>query len=310
MSVPDHVEFSAPVVVVGRPRSGTRLVARILRESGVFMGSDLILPQLDSFGWYQRFVVPLITSRFFPGLDQHADSPAFARFCEERLIDALATFCGSAAMPGTWGWKYGETLFVMPAVRRLFPRARFIHVIRDARDVCLSKGGYFQLTGPLGDPPGWGPPPLGDASPWAHLDQRPSYRDFCLATTCIGGAPQWPGVDVHDRVNLVANRFVVQVHSWLACVSSACHYGADLGTDYHELRYEDLCASPVAVARVLLDRLGLRLSDSAEAFLTQDVTVSRCRKWETARFSAREARDFQAAVRLARPLLRELGYEA
>ena len=52
--------------MIGRPHSGSRLIVSLLRESGVFMGADLIPDFQDSLGWYRQFVVPLVNSEFFP----------------------------------------------------------------------------------------------------------------------------------------------------------------------------------------------------------------------------------------------------
>src|SRR5207253_8507044 len=172
-----------PLVVVGRPRSGTRLVARLLGLNGVFMGADCSDGYLDSIAWYQRFVVPLVTSRFFPDWPAAGSDGEFEALVEDRLRDTWARYRGGGDPAGPFGWKYGETLFVMPLIARLFPGARFVHVVRDGRDVCLSRHGYFQLTGPPGDS---------------------SYRSFCRAVTFEDpGARRWRGLDLEDPRRLV-----------------------------------------------------------------------------------------------------------
>lgn len=57
---------AGPLVVVGRPRSGTRLVAQLLANAGVFMGADQSTSYRNSLSWFLRFSVPLITSAWFP----------------------------------------------------------------------------------------------------------------------------------------------------------------------------------------------------------------------------------------------------
>ena len=52
-------------------------------------------------------------------------------------VDAYARsqICG----PGPFGWKLGVSLFMMPMVLDAYPSARVVHLIRDGRDVMLSR---------------------------------------------------------------------------------------------------------------------------------------------------------------------------
>jgi hypothetical protein len=38
-----------------------------------------------------------------------------------------------------WGWKNPRSMYVLPLIARLFPRVRFIHLIRDGRDMATSE---------------------------------------------------------------------------------------------------------------------------------------------------------------------------
>jgi hypothetical protein len=257
-----------PIVVVGRPRSGTRMLAQILIDRGVFCG-DVSPGFLDSMSWCTRFVVPLVTSRWFPRWPAPKHDPSFDNFVGERIADTLERFfAGDRPKQDIWGWKFPETLFVMPLIHSYFPNAQFIHLIRDARDVVLSERGYFQLTAHHGNPPGW------------DLAEPTTFRDFCLALT-FGDptARRWNDVDLRDRLQLSEHRFTLQMLSWMHCVRTAREYGRTLGDHYLEVRYEDLCEDHSKVG-----------------------------KWRNTRFSNAEARDFERAVSLGAPLLAELGY--
>lgn len=288
---------AGPVVIVGRPHSGSRLLARAFLENGVFMGADLTGDFLDSWSWFQRFVVPLMTSPHFAGRDEEA----LLRLGRRRLADTLPRYLGGKRPEGAWGWKFCETLFVMPLLKRLLPGARFVHLVRDGRDVCLADNGFFQLTGMTAEPAGWDVPRV--------AGRRPTYRDFCLAVTFGGGGVRtWRGIDLEDRRHLVAHRYLLQMQSWVTCVTRARQLGALLGDDYVQVRYEDVCQAPVEEVRRLFGRLGLPVRPGVEAFLRREVRTGRMRKWESARLTLQERRDFEAAVALGGPLLEELGY--
>jgi hypothetical protein len=203
----------------------------------------------------------------------------------------------------------------MPVVKKLLPGVRFVHLIRDGRDVCLSDGGYFQLTGHHSDPPGWDPPPLGPAQRLAPAlsegRARPTFREFCLCVTF--GDPElsyWRGLDLGDRRHLTENRFLLQMQSWINCISYARRFGRELGNAYRELRYEDLCTHPVEEIRALFQSFDLPMRGEVETFLGHAVSRSQMRKWERVRLTIRETRDFANAVVLGSPLLNELGYVA
>lgn len=301
------IDRDDPVVVVGRPRSGTRVVAALLAEAGCFLGADLADRQLDSLSWYQRFVVPLVTSRFFPGWPE---DPELDLLVAERLRDTWPRYLGNRAMPRRWGWKYPETLFTLPLLLREFPQLRVIHLIRDGRDVCASRGGFFQATGPPADPPGWDPPelPVRACRPDA-AGARPRYREFSAAVTFgDAGASCWRGIDLADPVARLQNRFLIGMQAWAFAVRTGQAYGSLLGGRYREIRYEQLCADPAATTAGLLGWLGEPVTAARTEYAAGLVRLDRTGAWRRAVRTAGERRDFDAAVVFGADLLASLGY--
>jgi sulfotransferase family protein len=292
-----------PIVIVGRPHSGSRWLTQACLASGIFMGADLTPTFLDSLSWYQRFVVPLMLSRFFPTWEDQCNESSLRRLCLERLQDTLPRYCAGGVLNGPWGWKYCETLFVMPLIKLMLPGTRFVHIVRDGRDVALSDEGFFQLTGDHRDPDGWDPPAVGGV--------RPRFREFCVAATFgENGVRTWKGLDLEDRRVLVANRFLFQMHSWVTCVTRAAAYGALFPEDYLEVRYEDLCHDPVDQARRLFAWLRIPLRPQAISVFQKQVTPARIGKWRTCRMTVGEMRDFEKAVDHGRLVLNHMGYRA
>ena len=62
----DVAPVLGPIVVIGRPRSGSRLVARLLMDAGVFMGHRLSPESLDPLDLAYGMVAPVLCS---PGFD-------------------------------------------------------------------------------------------------------------------------------------------------------------------------------------------------------------------------------------------------
>jgi hypothetical protein len=258
------------------------------------MGADAYPEFLDSKSWYQRFVVPIVTAPGFPETAFVSLGQDMSRLVEERLNETLPRYWGAASRSQIWGWKYCETLFLVPLVKSLFPAARFIHIVRDARAVCLSNRGYFQLT--QGGPPR-------DWEPASNGRNHPSFLDFCtLVTFGKAGVRQWCGLDVGSPAVLAEHRFRIQVQSWVTCVTRARAYGELLPDDYYEIRFEDLCRDPAGKAKELFSWLDLPFRRPPE------LVAARMQSWRDARLSLREQRDFESASELAAPLLRLLDY--
>jgi hypothetical protein len=300
-------ERRGPVVVVGRPRSGTRLVAKLLEQSGYYLGADCTTGRLDSISWFQRFVVPLVTSRWFP---DWPDDHAADRFAEHLLEEVWPRFLGGRRLPARWGWKYPETLFVLPLIRRRFPELSVIHVIRDGRDVCQSRGGFFQATGPQADPPGWDP---GEVPEWARRTQaapaRPSYREFCDAVTFgDADAVTWRRIELDDPAARARNRFTIGMQAWAFAVGTAQAHGAALGPRYLEVRYEELCRDPRATATSLGQWLGSPLPVASLEGIVRRVWPPASTERSGRSLSARERRDLDGAAALHGDLLARLGY--
>jgi hypothetical protein len=292
-------------VVVARPHSGTRLLAGLFRAVGVFIGTHLTQPQLDSWSMHQRFVVPLLRVRLTAGADERQDA-ALDRVAAERFEAAWTEYAGGRAPLGPWGWKVCEAAFVMPAVRRLLPASVFVHVIRDGRDVVLTNRGYFQITAPTSDPPCWYPE--ANHGPTEH--GRLSYRDFSRLVTFGETTVQrhWNGIDLDDPRDVVRHRYTLQMKAWLTAVTWARRDSKRLDGGYHEVRYEDLCTCPIDVARDLFRRLGLAWSTEAATFLDRYAVSTNIGLWQRTQLPVQESRDFARAVSLGYPVLRECGY--
>ena len=133
----------SPIIIIGMGSSGTRLVVEILERCGIFMGGVLsqnefkepaiFFAGINAFTDAFRYLDPL------PGdWKQTVESKAqeVQRFVDEILPKeyAAAGYTG-----GKWGFKDPRNTFVLPLYIRSFPNSRVIHVVRDGRDVALTK---------------------------------------------------------------------------------------------------------------------------------------------------------------------------
>lgn len=118
-----------PIVVGGTGGSGTRLVARLLREMGVEMGGAVNESE-DAL-------------EFVPLLDRYIDAFISSGVVEmPRFRADLSAAMGRHALGmdpmQRWGWKNPRTIYLLPLLDRSIPGLTFIHVIRHGFDMALS----------------------------------------------------------------------------------------------------------------------------------------------------------------------------
>lgn len=113
-----------PVFILGMFRSGSTLVERILAaHSGVVSGGELgLLP-----GLVRRIAG-------YPETAATAD-PATLEAWRQVYLDGVRTARGGSGLVTD---KRPDNFLHIGLIKRLFPDARIIHTVRDARDVCLS----------------------------------------------------------------------------------------------------------------------------------------------------------------------------
>lgn len=153
-------DFQGPLFVVGMPRSGTKLLRGLLNEHsriGIPLNETEFLPHwIRSWaGWgalsepaaFERFYAEVTGSIYFVHrLEEHGQRISSADwragcdgdFSPQSVFEALIRHDAPAATGDIWGDKSPNYLAHLPLLRATFPSARFIHIIRDARDYCLS----------------------------------------------------------------------------------------------------------------------------------------------------------------------------
>lgn len=128
----DYVSEISPVIIGGCARSGTTLARVILDshknlccgpESGLFFRDDAGIQRLAN-----KFDVPLRKVR---SMAQRSNSRA--EFIE-KFFDFYARVCGKPR----WAEKSPRNVQTLDYVFGVFPKARFLHMVRDGRDVACS----------------------------------------------------------------------------------------------------------------------------------------------------------------------------
>ena len=144
-----------PVIIMGMHRSGTTLVARCLRDTGLFLGADL---QTEYESCFFISINEEVFRRANAGWDHPSPVGSLVAHDEtfRMTLAALRTDLVSApirrylglrryfrhrslsALDEPWGWKDPRNVFTLPLWLALFPEAKIIYVVRNGIDVAAS----------------------------------------------------------------------------------------------------------------------------------------------------------------------------
>jgi hypothetical protein len=244
-----------PHVIGATGGSGTRIVARIVRESGMYTGARLndYEDALDFGELSDRWINSYIPYRL-----RGEEVPPELRTKLGADLDSVLER-HAAAIPADargWGWKEPRSIYLVPFFRERMPSFRFLHFVRDGRDMALSD------------------------------NQQQLHKH---GSTVLDGRVSW-------------RRSVRSITLWSRIKRHAADHGESLLVDaYPRVRFEDLCAEPVATSSRIFEWFGLEGDvDGAAAAVRPPGTLGR---WRSARFGLPEK-----LTRTAEPALARFGY--
>ena len=269
----DLSSLGSPVVVFCKSHSGSRLLAQLIEGAGVYMGAhqNESSDSLDLLRLVQHLV-----EHYYPDFgplwnkdSRNLELPLTGMIARDVFADHLQGFAGAGTR---WGWKLCETLYVLPVIDFLFPDARYIHLIRDGRDVA-----FCNHTPP--DTPFW-------KKVYFNTDRMEIWRKYRLNYN-----------DYHRHCHLFN-----AVH-WVNSVRVGRDYGAMLRDRYLEVHYEDLCGDFGSQAKRILAHIGVTDDRATVKRLEQSVYSRSIGKHRLQR------RSMQSEVlQIEKSLLLELGY--
>ena len=123
------MEPGGPNIIGATGGSGTRAFARIVRLAGMYTGSQLNESEdAVPFGDYSdRWINAYLASGSAAVDEMRVD-------LRRLLAEHLADRDGAPA----WGWKEPRSIYLLPFFRDELPELRFVHVVRDGRDMAFS----------------------------------------------------------------------------------------------------------------------------------------------------------------------------
>jgi len=124
-----------PHIIGATGGSGTRVVARIVRHGGMFIGTNLNASEdaLDFGDYSDRWINVFLASQM--SAMSPSSRAAMLQDLQQILEKHLAPLHPTAR---AWGWKEPRSIFLLPFFHSQFPQLKFLHVIRDGRDMAYS----------------------------------------------------------------------------------------------------------------------------------------------------------------------------
>lgn len=295
--------------IVGSPRSGTTVLGEIL---------DLH-PQIAH--WYEPYFVYDRYFRFAED-DRRTASDATQEVTDylRREVIAFQNFKkGSIVID-----KSPRNSLKIPFLRKIFPEAKFVHLLRDGRDVTLSLSREWQTRRSLVE----GQNNFGAKVEtfWRYLSRQPMLRHKLQAAMFqignplsvfsdrlsgaravrrwngrVGFGPQFP--DWEDIIDTVPE-LTFNAMQWQACVQTILEDTQDLDSSHLlTMRYEDFLNTPMETLGTLLEFLELNIVSELSDNMPK-IKSGNYNKWVKA-FSPDEKQSIGPTIN---PLLLELGY--
>ncbi len=184
-----------PIVIGASGGSGSRLLCRLAIELGVDMGRPLneALDALAFVPFYEATINPILstTRRVDYGLqDIASDAREKALAMFQRCLNNHQRYSA------LWGFKNPRSLLVLPFLETALPGFRFIHLLRDGRDIALSENqnqmrkhfgallGADQRRSPAVDSARFWAKANREANAWANANLGERYYLLKLETLC------------------------------------------------------------------------------------------------------------------------------
>jgi len=257
-----------------RGHSGGRLLCEIFQRNGVQMGqvSDERKDTLF-FSIEQPQLRQIISNAFsYPDADI-----ATKQYFQDLMRQCIQTYItvDKIDVKYPFGWKHGISLFAMPVLLDAFPTSKAIHLIRDGRDVMLSR-----------------------------LNARISnLHDSINRLVVFGNAAieQYEGQPL-DATTIEKYRDELELWHWVTAVNYGL-IGRNYPERYIEIYYEKLCQYPVKTCERLFEFLEIPFKSEVKDWLEHKVYIHRIAKWREL-----SPEQLKRVDSIAGDLLKQLGY--
>ena len=129
--------MSGPLVIGATGGSGTRVIARLARHAGYDLGRNLNEAEdaLEFYSFHEKWINPFVSAERRGKALGKSDAEQMEREFQTALERHHPA---NLRTEKQWGWKAPRSIYLLPFLHRQLPSLKFIHVLRDGRDMVLS----------------------------------------------------------------------------------------------------------------------------------------------------------------------------
>jgi Sulfotransferase family len=259
---------SSPIIIIGAGRSGTNMLRDVLVQ----------LPGVKTWPCDEVNYIWRHGNRNF-ATDEFTRSMATPKI--KRYIRNAFGWVERAYQADVVVEKTCANSLRCSFVHEVVPEAKFIHLVRDGRDVCISAGERWQASLDI--------PYLARKARFVPASDLLYYASRYIANRIYRVAsgkkrlavwgPKFSGIEDAFREHSLAEACAIQ---WQYCVRSAVRQLSELPHhQVHTLRYEDLTSKPVEQLAAVLSFLQIDYTHDHLAELTKGVNNKSVGRWKS-----------------------------
>jgi len=245
-----------PYVIVCRAHSGGRLLSESFIRNGIQMGN--VHPDTKDTKSFAVRGNDIIRECIESSFEYYKIEHAHKLHLQQKMISCINTFVKNEIpfSDQPFGWKFGETLFTAPVLLDAVPTAKVIHLIRDGRDVMLSR------------------------IP-ARFDPNRFHEKFNkLIIFGDSDINYFKGHSLNEE-NIENMRTELEFLHWKTVVEYSKMVRQNVGSDrYLEIKYEDLCCHPVTTIQKVFDFIDVPTKQVALDWISENASTDRIGKWK------------------------------
>jgi len=244
--------MQGPYPIFCRGHSGGRLLCEVFIRNGIEMGYHKDERNDTKYFSVKNTIIREIVMNsmhyYSSSNEQKQYFQNLMKQCVDQFIKQQVQRWFSPKRP--FGWKMGTTLFTMPVVLDTFPDAKVIHLIRDGRDVMLSRNNsrFKNINDPLNKLVIFGN---------ALTD---NYEGHALTP---------------ETINTYRNE--LEMLYWVTAVSYGIK-GRKYDDRYLEVKYEDICTDPLQTIQKIFDFLEIPFLKSTQRWIKENAHSNRIGK--------------------------------
>jgi hypothetical protein len=144
----ESLNTARPIVIGAIGGSGTRVLRESLMSTGIFMANrtNEAGDALDFSQFLNRNLNAILSETRSVDFSLASLSGALRSHVEAEFLRAVRAHVADAPDEAAgWGFKVARSIYILPLIQEILPGFRFIHLIRDGRDMALSTN-QFQFT--------------------------------------------------------------------------------------------------------------------------------------------------------------------